>query len=107
MIFDKMDKLRILNIQNCSSLTEDIDLTNCSDIREVDASGTTINVLIPSNSSITKYELGTPTSVTIISPTALTNAGVNVDDSTSITNIDIEYMASNTGFKTFAKIMNI
>jgi len=45
----------------CTGLTNDIDLTNCSEITQVDASGTTVNVLIPENSKIIKYELGTPT----------------------------------------------
>ena len=79
----------------------------CSDIREVDASGTTINVAIPTSSKITRYELGAPTSISIITPTVLQSTGVLVDDSTNITSIDIEDMGTNTGFKTFAKIMNL
>jgi len=64
-----MLSLRKLSIQNCTGLTLDVDLSNCPTIEEVDASGTTINVILPSNSKITKYELGTPTSISIVNPT--------------------------------------
>lgn len=106
-VFTNMPDLQLLSIQNCTGLTEDIDLTMCDDIRQVDASGTTINVAIPTNSKITRYELGAPTSVSIITPTVLQSTGVLVDDSTNITSIDIEDMGTNTGFSTFAKIMNL
>jgi len=64
-----MLSLRKLSIQNCTGLTLDVDLSNCPTIEEIDASGTTINVILPSNPKITKYELGTPTSISIVNPT--------------------------------------
>jgi len=33
----------------------------CSDIEQVDASGTSINIAVPTGAKLTKYELGTPT----------------------------------------------
>lgn len=107
MDFSNMTKLQRLSIQNCTGLTADIDLSMCPDIEEVDASGTTINVLVPSASKLTKYELGTPTSVSLINPTALTAAGTKVDVSTNIASVDIVNMPNNKSFSTFAKIMNI
>jgi hypothetical protein len=91
----------------CTGLTNDIDLTNCPEITQVDASGTTVNVLIPENSKITKYELGTPTRISIISPTQLNYINVNVDDSTNIDSLDIINATDNNSFKMFGKIMNV
>ena len=107
LVFTNTHNLTKLSVQNCTSLNQTIDLTHCPNITQVDASGTSVNVLVPEDAPLTKYELGTPTSVTLISPTVLTNAQVVVDNSTNITDIDIENMGSNTAFKTFAKIMNL
>ncbi len=72
--FSKMTKLANLSIQNCTGLTGNIDLTMCPDIAQVDASGTTVNVLVPSAPVLTKYELGVPTEISLDSPTVLTPA---------------------------------
>jgi hypothetical protein len=58
--------LRTLSIQNCTALTDDIDLSDYVNMQQVDASGTTINVNVPSGAPLTKYEVGTPTSVILI-----------------------------------------
>jgi hypothetical protein len=42
-----MSALATLNITNCSSLTEDIDLNACPEITTVAATGTSINVFLP------------------------------------------------------------
>ena len=107
LVFNDMFELEYLNIQNCSSLTEDIDLTNCSKIKQVFASGTYVNILIPEDCAITHYSIGTPTSVTLIRPTVLTNDNIVIGSSNNITDIDIENMASVSGFKTFTKLMKI
>lgn len=106
-IFTNMPNLRILSIQNCTGLTGSIDLTMCPNITQVDASGTSINVLVPSNAPLTKYELGTPTSINLTNPTVLTPAGVVVDDETSLTSLDIVNIHNNKSFTMFAKIMNL
>lgn len=107
MNFSKMKALRTLSIQNCTGLTEDIDLTNCTNIEQIDASGTSINIVIPDGSKITKYELGTPTAVRIVNPTQLNYTAVKVDNSGSIDSIDIINIPNNRSFGTFAKIMNL
>lgn len=66
-----MTALKNLSIQNCTGLTGAVDLTMCTDIEQVDASGTTVNILVPDNSKLTKYEVGTPTSINITNPTVL------------------------------------
>jgi len=102
-----MYDLTNLSMVGCTGLTNDIDLTNCPEITQVDASGTTVNVLIPENSKITKYELGTPTRISIISPTQLNYINVNVDDSTNIDSLDIINATDNNSFKMFGRIMNV
>jgi hypothetical protein len=59
------------SIQDCTNLTGTIDLSSFANLEEVDASGTTVNVLIPTGSKVTKYELGAPTSISIVNPTTL------------------------------------
>ena len=105
--FSRMYALQNLSIQNCTGMTGNIDLSNCTDIRQVDASGTTVNVIVPAFAKLTKYELGTPTSVNLTNPTVLTPAQVNVDTSTSIQSIDLINIPNCKSFSTFAKIMNI
>ena len=105
--FSEMYDLTNLSIVGCTGLTNDIDLTNCSEITQVDASDTTVNVLIPENSKITKYELGTPTQISIISPTQLNYTNVKVDDSTNIDSLDIVNATGNNSFKMFGKVMNV
>jgi hypothetical protein len=67
----------------------------CNDLLEVDASGTTVNILLPSNPKVTKYELGTPTKVSIINPTQLIPTGVVVDSSANIDSLDIVGIPNN------------
>ena len=108
-VFDDMPKLKKLYIQNCTTLDEDVDLTMCDDLEEVDASGTTINILIPEDSKITKYEVGSPSEISIIRPTQLTASGILVD---SISNFDaIEIIKSNSqtcnAFTIFNKVFKL
>jgi hypothetical protein len=77
----------------------------CTNIREVDASGTSINVILPTNPKVTKYELGTPTSVNIINPTVLQPSGVVIDNAYNITSIDIRNIPNNKTYTMFGKIM--
>jgi hypothetical protein len=77
----------------------------CTNIREVDASGTSINVILPTNPKVTKYELGTPTSVNIINPTVLQPSGVELDGYKDITSLDIRNIPNNKTYAMFGKIM--
>ena len=112
MDFSKMAALQVLSIQGCTGLSNDIDLTDNEDIREVDASGTTVNVILPANPKVTKFELGTPTAIDIDSPTALTSSGIAVDSAASLTSLDIvnppvANNGSDGGFHMFGKIMGV
>lgn len=105
-VFNHMPQLEALNVYNCSSLTEDIDLTMCDDLTEVDARGTSINVLIPTGSKITSYKLGTPTEISIVSPTVLQVSGVSVDDYTELDTLELVNIPGNKAFGMFYKIMS-
>ena len=99
-----MTKLKKFYAQGCTGLSGTIDLTMCSDILEVDASGTTVNVLVPERASLTKYELGTPTTISLVNPTVLTPAQVVVDHSASIDSLEIVNIPNNKSFTMFDKI---
>jgi len=71
----------------------------------VDASGTTVNVLVPSNAPLTKYEVGTPTTINLTNPTVLTPAGVVVDNYANVTSLDIVNVPDNKSFTMFDKIL--
>ena len=103
-----MLNLEKLSIQNCTGLTTDVDLTMCTLLTEVDATGTTVSVLIPNDSIITKYEVGTPTNISIIRPTALTATGVLIDSHQNITSLEIVKDDSQicNAYGTFGKIMD-
>jgi hypothetical protein len=102
-----MRNLKKLSIKNCTGLTTGIDLTMCTAIQEVYATGTNINVLIPNNSIVTNYELGFPTTVRIITPQELTPAGIVVDGYRNITSIEITKGRgqSSDAYAMFDKIM--
>lgn len=106
-IFNKMQNLKVLNIQGCSSLTEDIDLSMCKNIEKVYASRTNINVSIPDNSKITNYELGTPTSISLINPTSIITSNVNIDDPNKINSITLINIPNVSAYSMFGKIMNV
>lgn len=105
MVFSYMTSLQKLYIQNCTGLTQSIDLTNCTDIREVDASGIDINILVPENAKLTKYEVGKPTEIHLINPTVLQPSGVLVEGCKNIDSLDIVNIPNNNSFSMFEKIM--
>lgn len=105
MDFSNMPMLTSINISGCTGLTEDIDLTGCTGITTVDASNTSVNVLIPENSIITTYKLGTPTKVSIVNPTSLTASGITVQDGSNINNITLTKNNGTGMFNIFNKII--
>ena len=92
-----LTKLEKFSIQNCTGLTQNIDLTGCPDIEQVNAIGTTINVLIPQNAKLTKYYVGKPTQINIDSPTVLKPSGIYVRNPNNLTSLDLKDICSETG----------
>ena len=105
ILFTNMTNLEKLYVQNCTGLTGTIDLTMCPNITQVDASGTSINVLVPTQSTLTKYELGTPTEISLDSPTVLQPDDVVVDHSANIDSLEIINIPGDKSFTMFNKIM--
>ena len=101
-----MTKLKKFYAQNCTSLTGTVDLSMCQDLLQVDTSGTAVSIVAPNNTSLTKYEVGTPTSINLINPTVLTVAEVKVDNCSSLNSLDITNIPNNKSFSMFEKIMN-
>jgi hypothetical protein len=56
---------------------------------------------------VSRYELGTPTQVSIINPTTIQPSGVKVDSAEDIDSIDLVNIPNNKSFSMFAKIMNL
>ena len=70
-------------------------------------SGTNLNVTLPAGSKITTLEYGTPTQVSVLSPTQLAPTGIKVDSTANLTSLTISNMPNNKTFTAFAKIFNI
>lgn len=107
LVFDEMTNLETLSIQNCTALTDDVDLTDTTTLTILLATGTTINFTFPESPIISDLELGTPTSIELVTPTVLTADEVTVEDSDSLDSIDITNMPDVDTYATFAKIMNL
>lgn len=107
VVFDNIPNLRLLSIKNCTGLTDDVDLTSNTEIQEVYADGTTVNVLVPQATKLTNYTLGTPTTINLTNPTQITVDNTSVDDSGSITSIDLVNIPNTKSFSMFGKIMNL
>lgn len=103
-----MPNLVYLSIEGCTGLTGTIDLSNNS-IQQLYASGTTVNFTLPSNTTITNYELGTPSSISINNPVSLTPANVAIDSTANLTNLSLINVNSSTlcGYNTLAKIFGV
>ena len=108
--------LTTFSIQNCTNLTGDIDLSAQTNITQVDASGTSVNVLVPEGNKLTKYEVGVPTTVSLINPTRIqpngyldngsvvNNGGVVVDSYGNLDSLDLINIPNNKSFTMFDKI---
>ena len=98
-------KLQTFSIQRCTGLTGNIDLSAQTDLREVDASGTTVNIILPQNPKVTKYEVGAPTNISLENPTVLTPAGVKVSSYEYLDSLIIKNIPNVKSYTMFAKIM--
>jgi hypothetical protein len=58
-------------------------------------------VLVPTGTKVTKYEVGTPTSISLVNPTQLTPSGFVVDNAYNLNSLDIVNIPSNKSFTVF------
>ena len=103
--FTYMTALQNLSIQNCTGLTGDIDITMCADITQVDASGTTVSIIMPTEPKVTKYEVGAPTSINLENPTVLTPTGVKVGSWGSLDSLVLKNIPNTKTYAVFENIM--
>lgn len=101
-----MTALQNLSIQNCSGLTGNVDISMCTDIRQVDATGTTVSIIMPTEPKVTKYEVGAPASINLENPTVLTPAGVDVTTYANLDSLVIKNIPSTKSYTIFDKVMN-
>jgi len=73
----------------------------------VDASGTTVSIIMPTEPKVTKYEVGVPTSINLENPTVLTPAGVLVDSYVNLDSLVIKNIPSTKSYAMFDKITNM
>jgi hypothetical protein len=78
----------------------------CTDIRQVDASGTTVSIIMPTEPKVTKYEVGTPTSINLENPTVLTPAGILVDNYANLDSLVIKNVPSTKSYTMFDRVMS-
>ena len=88
-------------------MTEDLDVTLNTNLLTLDMSGTNVNVTLPTGSKVTTLEYGSPSTISMLSPTQLTPAGLKIDSVTNLTSLTISNIANNKTFAMFAKIFNI
>ena len=104
--FSEMPNLRTFSCQNCTGLTADIDLSSCSNITQVDASGTNINVIVPTSPILTKYKLGIPTQISLVNPTVLQPSGVDLYGCKNLESLELVNIPNNKSYAMFEKIMS-
>jgi hypothetical protein len=61
-------------------------------------------VLVPEGAKLTKYEVGSPTSISLVNPTVLTPAGVVVDSYGNLDSLVIKNIPSTKSYVMFDKI---
>lgn len=107
MDFSKMEALQSLSIQGCTGLTGSISLTHNPSIEDIDASGTTVNIILPALPKVDTLAYGTPSEIVIDSPTALEPSGVTIDSRASLNSLELINIYRDKGFNMFGKIMGV
>jgi hypothetical protein len=63
--------------------------------------------LVPTGTKVTKYEVGAPTSISLINPTQLTPSGVVVENAKDLDYVDIINIPENKSFAVFDKVTEL
>jgi hypothetical protein len=102
--FTYMAGLRNLSIQGCAGITGNIDISACTDVRQVDVRNTAINIVLPQATKITDYKITSPTSINIENPTSLALSGVTIDSYKNLDSLIIRNMTNNKSYALFNEI---
>ena len=104
-LFNNCEKLQVLSIKNCPNLTGTVDLSYCTDIRQVYSNRTNVTIILPTEPKITNFEVMAPVSINLENPTVLTKEGVKVSSYENLDSLVIKNMPNTKSYITFAKIM--
>ena len=104
-LFDNCEKLQVLSIKNCPNLTGTVDLSHCTDIRQVYSNGTDVTIILPTEPKITNFEVETPQSINLENPTVITPNGISVGGMINLDSLVIKNVPNLKSYSTFYKIM--
>ena len=104
-LFDNMVSLQNLYVQYCSNLTGTVDLSHCTDIRQVYSNGTDVTIILPTQPKLTNLEEYAPESLNLEDPTVLQPAGVNLFGSKNLDSLVITNIPNAKSYTMFDKIM--
>lgn len=105
--FSNTPNLETLSIQNCTGLTGNMNLSNCSRLNTINSKGTTVNIILSSSvNPLTTYSVGSPSEISINNPTSLTTSLFSIDSTSNLTSLELTNVNSsnNYGFNIFGKI---
>lgn len=106
--FSNSAKLKTLNMSGCSAMSGTIDLSNASQIENIDLEGTAIDVLLPNNSSLKQIRYGIPTQIIINGAPSLQQFWV--EEALNITNIQLTNIGNSNwghGFGIFMYLLQM
>ena len=106
-LFDNCEKLQILSIKNCPNLTGTVDLSYCTDIRQVYSNDTNVTIILPIEPKLTNLEEYIPESINLEDPTVLQPAGIDISSYENIDSLIIKNIPNLKSYTLFYKIMKI
>jgi hypothetical protein len=105
-LFNSLVNLNGLNVSGCNLFTGTLDLTNCKYITTVNASGTSLGVLLGADSHVSILNLGSPTSISIVNPLYLNPTGTTVTSYSNLTSIDLKNIPNAKTYSMLEKILD-
>ena len=76
LVFNNMRALQNLSMEGCTALTEEIDLSNCTELLTLNLKDDTINAILPVGTKLTNVHFGLPTKVNLENPVSLLLANI-------------------------------
>ena len=91
--FSNNQNLQTLKLNSCAALSN-VDLTGCSHISGFNATGTTLNVTLPENITMSELSIGSPSTLSLHGIT-VSNNNFSISSSSNLTNIDLRNVTLN------------
>lgn len=93
-----------LNLNNCSSLERDVDISGNNKYELLYLEGTYVNAILSVGTKLQSLKLGTPTEISIISPINLKSSDISVQNSSDLTSLTLVDLKD---YKTFSEASEI